>query len=131
MKVTAQVIRSGKWWAISVPEVEGAFTQARNLKDVPAMVADAVHLLDGVPPGDVEVELKVELDSAASRAQAQALEAIKRSDRAARTQKVTAKQYREAITALRARGYSLSDVGYLLDISFQRVSALARQAGRG
>jgi predicted RNase H-like HicB family nuclease len=128
MKVTAQVVRSGKWWAVSVPEVEGVLTQARNLKEVPAMVADAVHLLDGVPIDDVEVELKVELDPDAAHAQMQARQAIRRSEQAAQAQKVAAKQYRDAIAVLRARGYSLHDVGFLLGISFQRVSALARQA---
>ncbi|OHV03716.1 hypothetical protein [Mycobacterium talmoniae] len=128
MKVTAQAVRAGKWWAVNVPEVQGAFTQARNLKEVPAMVADAVHLLEDVPAEDVDVDVRVELDPAAAHAQAQAREAIERSDHAAQTQKAAAKQYREAVAQLRAAGFSLTDIGYLLDISFQRVSSLARQA---
>ena len=59
MKVTAKVTRSGDWWAVEVPEVEGAFTQARRLDQIPEMVADAVHLLAGVPAEDVEVTLAI------------------------------------------------------------------------
>lgn len=59
MKVTAKVTRSGDWWAVEVPEVEGAFTQARRLEQIPEMVADAVHLLAGVPTEDVEVTLDI------------------------------------------------------------------------
>lgn len=47
--------RSGDWWAVSVPEVPGAFTQAKRLDQVPAMVADAVALLADVPAADVHV----------------------------------------------------------------------------
>ncbi|WP_415395536.1 hypothetical protein ACMTN4_10105 [Rhodococcus globerulus] len=59
MKVTAKVTKSGDWWAVEVPEVDGAFTQARRLDQIPGMVADAVHLLTDVPAGDVEVTLDV------------------------------------------------------------------------
>ena len=31
MKVTAEATRSGGWWAVEVPEVDGAFTQACRL----------------------------------------------------------------------------------------------------
>ena len=31
MEVTAEVSRSGAWWAVEVPEVPGAFTQAERL----------------------------------------------------------------------------------------------------
>ena len=59
MKVTAKVTKSGDWWAVEVPEVDGAFTQARRLDQIPDMVADAVHLLTDVPAEDVEVTLDI------------------------------------------------------------------------
>ena len=61
MKVTANAVRDGGWWVVEVPEVDGAFTQARRLDQVPAMVADAVSLLEGIPAGQVEVDLEVDL----------------------------------------------------------------------
>ena len=57
MKVTAQVQRSGDWWAISVPEIPGVFTQARRLSQVPDMVRDAVRLMQADDTLDVEVEV--------------------------------------------------------------------------
>jgi hypothetical protein len=59
MQVTAKATRSGSWWAVEVPEVDGAFTQARRLDQIPTMVADAVHLLTGIPAEGVEVSIKV------------------------------------------------------------------------
>ncbi len=43
MEVTAEVSRSGAWWAVEVPEVPGAFTQAERLDQVEAAVVDAVR----------------------------------------------------------------------------------------
>ena len=55
MNVTAVCERSGDWWAVSVPEVEGAFTQAKRLDQVPGMVADAIEVLTGTPAAQVSV----------------------------------------------------------------------------
>ncbi|MEH3033644.1 MAG: hypothetical protein PGN07_06315 [Aeromicrobium erythreum] len=55
MKVTAYATRSDGWWSVTVPEVDGALTQARSLEEVPGMVADAVSLLEDVSVDDVEV----------------------------------------------------------------------------
>ncbi|WP_204282714.1 hypothetical protein [Goekera deserti] len=54
---------SGDWWAVSVPEVDGAFTQAKRLDQVPAMVADAVALLAGVPADQVHVIVEADGDA--------------------------------------------------------------------
>jgi predicted RNase H-like HicB family nuclease len=45
VKVTARTHREGEYWAIEIPEVPGAFTQARSLEEVPAMAREAVRLL--------------------------------------------------------------------------------------
>lgn len=55
MDVTAVVERSGRWWVITVPEVEGAVTQARRLDQVPHMAADAVAVLLDIDIADVTV----------------------------------------------------------------------------
>lgn len=58
MDVTAVCVRSGDWWAVTVPEVEGGFTQARTLDQVPEMVADLVQLGTGTPAADVRVRVR-------------------------------------------------------------------------
>lgn len=50
MDITAVAERSDGWWAVHIPEVPGALTQARRLGDVPAMAAEsAAVMLDGDP----------------------------------------------------------------------------------
>ena len=39
--------REGMWWAMSVPAVAGAVTQAPNLEQMPFMAADAIESLSG------------------------------------------------------------------------------------
>src|SRR5699024_6698459 len=56
VKVTAIAERFDRWWAVSVPDVKGGIhTQARRLEHVPSMVRDAVSMVTGVDPDDVEV----------------------------------------------------------------------------
>lgn len=49
MKLTANAFRSGRWWAVEVPEIPGLVTQARTLAEVPAMVLDAASALTNRP----------------------------------------------------------------------------------
>ena len=60
--VTARVTRSEGWWAISVEEIPGLFTQARRLDQVANMVRDAASLL-GVEVDAVEVLPVLDSDS--------------------------------------------------------------------
>ena len=121
MNVTAICERSGDWWAVTVPEVDGLFTQAKRLDQVPAMVADAAALLAGVPADDVHVTVKAELPAVARqlwddsrRLQAQADE----------MQSAAADRRAAAVTELSAYGLSVRDIGTLLEVSPQRVSQL-------
>lgn len=122
MDVTAICERSDGWWAVHVPEVDGAFTQAKRLEQVPAMVADAVSLLTGVPVANINVTVRPMLedqlgltlwaDAGFVQAQARAMQ-----DEAARLA-------RQAVAVLREQGLSVRDVAALLKLSPQRVSQL-------
>lgn len=57
-KLTANAERDGRWWAVTVPEVDGLFTQTRRLDQVEAMVKDAAALLTGEPEDAFEVEVR-------------------------------------------------------------------------
>jgi predicted RNase H-like HicB family nuclease len=127
MDVTAVCERSGDWWSVSVPEVEGAFTQAKRLEQVPAMVADAVSLLTGVPVADVKVTVAPRIpDSGAMNEwnQARILEAAAR-----RVQDAAAQASRGALSHLRDLGLSTRDIGQLTGVSYQRVSQLLADVG--
>lgn len=60
MDVTAVCVPDDGWWVVSVPEVDGAHTQAETLDDVPVMVADAVSLLLEIDPATVRVTVKAD-----------------------------------------------------------------------
>lgn len=122
MRVTAVATRTGRWWAVEVPELPGLFTQARRLDQVAAVVTDAARLLT-----DVAVEVTVrpvlpdDIQSAVERLRAEAAEADKAQQRAA-------EDVRALVSSLRAKGFSVRDVGTVLGVSPQRVSQLS--AGR-
>lgn len=55
---TAICERVGKWWEITVPELEsGGVTQAKRLDDVEDIVRDLVALMADVPPEDIAVKV--------------------------------------------------------------------------
>lgn len=53
---TAVCRRSGRWWAISVPELKGVHTQARRLDQAEAMAGEAVALMLDADPAAIGVE---------------------------------------------------------------------------
>lgn len=120
MKVTAKATRTGDRWTVEVPEVPGAFTQAKRLDQVEEMVADAVSLIADVPVDAVEV--KIDPVFKESAVVAKALRARKEADAAAA---VASARMREAARALLAAGLTVRDAGVALRISPQRVSQLA------
>jgi hypothetical protein len=54
---TAICERIGKWWEITVPEIDEV-TQAKRLDDVEETVRDLVTLMADVAPENVAVEVK-------------------------------------------------------------------------
>lgn len=48
-----EVVRSGDWWAITVPALRGVFSQARNLDEVPEVAREAIALMLDVDPAEV------------------------------------------------------------------------------
>ena len=120
--VTARVTRSEGWWAISVEEIPGLFTQARRLDQVANMVRDAASLL-GVEVGAVEV-LPV-LDSDSQR-MLEELEAARRE--AEEKQRISSGLTREVIRRFREEGLTLRDIASLVGLSQQRVAVLSKDA---
>ncbi|MDV6278373.1 hypothetical protein R3Q06_33625 [Rhodococcus erythropolis] len=116
MKVTAHAVRSGDWWSVDVPEVDGLFTQARRLDRIPAMVADAGKLLTDIPAAEFEVTLDYDVDPAARRE----IEEVKQINAEA------ARQSRAVVHDLRQRGLSVREIGVMLGITASRVSQLGK-----
>ncbi|SCE80118.1 Uncharacterised protein family (UPF0150) [Micromonospora mirobrigensis] len=60
MKYTAKCVRSGDWWAITVPEIKGVFSQARRLDQVEAMTREAIALMLDVDPHSFDIDVQPE-----------------------------------------------------------------------
>lgn len=127
MKITAKARRSEGWWAVEIPEVDGAFTQAKRLDQVSAHAADAVAVLEGISTDRVEVEaVDYDLDDPAMTRDIS--EAKKLSRDAQRAAENASTAMRAVVRKLRERGLSVRDVGTILQISPQRVSQLENPA---
>jgi predicted RNase H-like HicB family nuclease len=121
-RYTARCVRSGDWWAITVPEVRGVFTQSRRLSEAEAMARDAIALATGLPSDSFEVVVAPDLPSD-----------LAAEVEAARELRETAERYqREATAAARSvaaklvEGHHLPfrDVGRILGLSHQRIGQL-------
>jgi predicted RNase H-like HicB family nuclease len=121
MKVTAQAQRTGDWWAVEVPEVDGVFTQAKRLDQVPEMVADAVALLEDVDPATVEVEVVPLVPDAIVEALTLAHDCRERAEELTFKASSIIRQTALDLTSL---GYSMRDIGFVLRVSHQRVAQL-------
>jgi predicted RNase H-like HicB family nuclease len=132
MKVTARARRSGSWWAIDVPEVDGVFTQAKRLDQVSEEVRDAVATMLDIAPADVEVgDIDIVVGAATD---SQALNDLVRqakafAEQAERAQREASAAMRIAVAALRtSAGLSVRDAGVMLGLSHQRVAQLEGDA---
>ena len=47
------VVRSGEWWAITVPSLRGVFSHVRYLDEVPAAAREAIAMMLDFDPADV------------------------------------------------------------------------------
>lgn len=125
MKVTAHAVRSGEWWSVDVPEVDGLFAQVKRLDQIPSRVADAAERLTDVAAAQVEVTLDYDLgDPDVVRAIA---EAKQRSAQAQRAVETASRLTRSLVHDLRKRGLSVRDVATILEISHQRVAQLDKE----
>lgn len=118
-RYTAVCRRSGKWWAIAVPELKGVHTQARRLDQAEHMTREAIALMLDVAPDSFDVEVRPEVPDEVTAA----LHARQEAERAEEhANSVT----RNAVTSLLARGLTVRDAGKLLNLSPQRVSQIAQ-----
>lgn len=118
--VTARVTRSDGWWAVSVDEIPGLFTQARRLDQVADMVREAGSLL-GVDVGAVEVAPILDSDS---QRMLEELEAARKE--AEEKQRISSGLTREVIRRFRDEGLILRDIASLVGLSQQRVAVLSK-----
>lgn len=115
-------IRSGGWWAITVPSLDGVFSQAKRLDQVENSAREAISLMLDIDENDVGALDIVVTPPARAAELLRALEvSVAAADEATR---LAAATRREVAELLRAEGLPLRDVGELIGVSHQRVSQL-------
>ena len=127
-RYTALAEPSGSWWAITIPELRGVYSQARRLEKVEAMAREAIALMLDVAPDSFDLDIRQVLDPEATLAVDEAIHA--RSEATDR-QRVAAAKSREAVRVLDRRGLPQRDIGRLLHLSHQRVAQLLASARDG
>jgi predicted RNase H-like HicB family nuclease len=124
-KVTA--VRSGRWWAIEVPELRGVSSQARRLDQVKSMAREVIALMLNVPEDSFDITVEPDLDSLGGvRGAIEA--ALRERKRANAAQDAASTAMRHAVSEIRGSGYTSRDAGMLLGLSNQRISQIERQA---
>lgn len=118
----AEVVRSGGWWAIRVPAIEGTFSQARRLDQVEDMAREAIALMLDIDESEVgEVELAIQQPEEVANALIELQHFVDTADGAAALA-TTART--RTIKMLHELGYPMRDIGRLVGISHQRISQI-------
>ena len=116
------VVRSGNWWTIEIPDLPGAFSQARRLDQVEDMAREVIALMTDVDERDID-SLEVHVEPPAEVGEL--LAALEDSVVAAKDAKAAEADIRRAVAErLRAAGLPTRDVGALIGVSHQRVSQI-------
>ena len=124
---TYNVTRDGRFWLIHVPELD-RYTQARNLRELDAMVVDLISLVTDEPATSFDHQLgSIELpESVAGH-----LDTAKQlREQAARSQHDAAEEARKAARELSEDGVPLRDIGRLMGVSYQRAHQLVANSSR-
>ncbi len=127
-RYTAIAERDGTWWVITVPEVDGIYSQARRLDRVEYMARDAISLMLEVPPDSFDVEV-VENHDPPTQEVIDDILSIR--EAVAAMKRETGNKTRDAVLALHESGYPQRDIGRMVGISHQRVAQLLARGSKG
>lgn len=112
--------RSDGWWAISVPGVRGAHTQARRLDQAETMAREVIAGLLDVPEDSFAVEVIPQMTGELSAA----VEEMVMSRAAAEQAQKDAHAAAARAARIATERMPLRDAGKILGISYQRVHQL-------
>jgi predicted RNase H-like HicB family nuclease len=113
--------RAGDWWAVSVPDVPGVFSQAKRLDQVREMAREAIALMLDIQPDSFDLDLRLEAPELGVRVKE--VKALR--DEASRLSQEASDATGHLVRDLVSQGLSVRDVGVLLGLSPQRVSQIA------
>lgn len=118
----ATAYKEGKWWMVSIPEIDG-LTQCKTIEKIPEQAADLAAVILDVPADQVAVNVAYTLPEDAK--------AANESWHQAQGQLAAAKANVDARLAdlartLKGQGYTLKDIGALTGYTFQRIAQILK-----
>lgn len=119
---TARATRTGDWWAIDIPELDGVYTQARRLDQVEAMARDAIAIVLEVDPDSFEMTIEPVLPAEAQRIVDELKASRAAADLAANLAALRAKMV--AVVLHDHEHLPFRDIGEVLGLSYQRAHQL-------
>src|SRR4051812_28689650 len=116
--------RSQGWWAIQVPELRGAWSQAKRIADIEATTRDLIATFLDVPADSFDVD-PIRFEGAAANMAESAKARRLAAQEAAR---VADRATREAAREMIRQGLPTRDVAALLELSPGRISQIVAEA---
>lgn len=117
------ITRSGKWWAIEVPELPGTYSQAKRIDQVEAMAREAIAMMTDADETSFDIEIQVGPEVTGLM---HALDASVEAASRARAEEAACR--RQVIEDLRNElGLPNRDVAKLLGLSHQRVAQILKE----
>lgn len=118
----ATAYKEGKWWMVSIPEIDG-LTQCKTIEKIPEQAADLASVILDVPADQVAVNVAYTLPEDAK--------AANESWHQAQGQLAAAKANVDARLAdlartLKGQGYTLKDIGAITGYTFQRIAQILK-----
>jgi predicted RNase H-like HicB family nuclease len=123
---TARCQRSGDWWAISVPELKGAHTQARRLEKAEAIVRDAIALFLDVPSDSFDVRIEPVLPRDLQKKVGRARKVRDEAEVLQREAAIASAEV--AADLVQTAHLTVRDAGRVLGLSHQRITQLLQPA---
>lgn len=128
------VTRDGRWWMITVPELDGYkdadgainltdTTQARRLSEVPSQALDFICTVVDKAPSEVDMRINISIDGIGDIT-ARAEKLSKDRELAESYAAAAQAEARELARDLAAHGVAVRDVGEVLGMSHQRAQQL-------
>lgn len=122
-KLTAEAHKDGKWWMISIPEING-LTQAKTAEKVPEMAADLAAISLDLPTDQVEVTITYKLGEQVEGVRQEWLTA---QEELAAARKTAETQFEALAMTLKDQGYTIRDIATVTGYSFQRIGQLTNR----
>lgn len=118
----ANAYKEGKWWMISIPEIDG-LTQSKSFEKIPEQAADLAAISLDVPAEQVAINVAYKLPEDAAAASESWHQA--QGQLAAARATVDSSLVNLART-LKGEGYTLKDIGGLTGYTFQRIAQILK-----